>query len=248
MFSRRRSLDRRRQYSREFLESFVGDLREAGFDEVTVVLPHNYASVDPRNPEEDVDSFIARDRNFAAVILKAKNEALNETMKVLFINSNSRAIFADDTFPMAESEPSGLFFQSPDPARAYAVFQYFYEYLLQPAKSRFVALTFLGLVSVLVLLLELMSLVARGGGVIQIGRGTNFAFDAMLMGISAYVFFVFSSAPTGLWVKPKRELKIIYLVNMALKGELRDNPIVQLAMTVIGGLIVAFFAKLLGWI
>jgi len=116
MFTRRKQLDRRRYYTREFLESLASKLTEAGFDRITTILPHNYPSVDPKNSEVPFTEFLERERNYAAVILKATSTSRNELMKILFINSNSRAVFADDTFPMAESEPSGLYFQSPDPA------------------------------------------------------------------------------------------------------------------------------------
>jgi len=35
------------------------------------------------------------------------------------------------------------------------------------------------------------------------------------------------------------------MVKMAVRGEYRDNPIIQLAVTVVGGLIVAFILYLL---
>ena len=247
MFVRRRRLDRRRKYTREFLESFVGQLREAGFQKVSVILPHNYQSVDPKHSEEDFNAFLDRGRNFAAVILKAVDESRHETLKVLFVNSNKQATFVDDTFPIAESEPSGIYFESPDPGRAYAVFEYFFECLSQPTIAGFVANTLLGLVGGLYLVLELLALLSKGRGFLQLEALGNPWWDMASMLLAAYLVFRFSSTPTGLWVKPKRELKIIYLINMALKGELRDNPIVQLFVTVIGGLIVAGFAKLLGW-
>jgi hypothetical protein len=247
MFVRRRRLDRRRKYTREFLESLVGQLREAGFDHVSVVLPHNYESVDPTHPEEDIDAFLERGRNFAAVILKAVNQPAKETLKLLFVNSNKRAVFADDTFPMAESEPSGLYFESPDPARAYAVFEYFFEYLSQPSIADFVAITFLGLASGLYLVLESIALLSRGRGVLQLEWSASMWWDAASILLAGYLVFRFSATPTGLWIKPSRELNVVYLVNMALKGELRDNPIVQLVVTIVGGLIVAGITRLLGW-
>jgi hypothetical protein len=247
MFIRRRSLDRRTKYSRQFFESLVAQLREAGFDDISVILPHNYPSVDPRHPEESVDDFLGRDRNFAAVILKAHARAARETLKVLFINSNAKAIFVDDTFPMAESEPSGVYFESPDPARAYGVFQFFYEQLSRPPDSHLVSLTLLGLASMVYLSLEAVALLSKGRGILQLQLSAHPTADIFTMFLAAYLVFRLSAAPSGLWIKPKRELKLIYLLNMALKGQYRDNPLFNLSVTVVGGLIVAGLAKLFGW-
>jgi hypothetical protein len=246
MFTRRRNLDRRRHYTREFLESFVGKLREAEFDRVTVILPHNYPSVDPKNSEISFEDFLKRERNFSAVILRAISSSHGEMMKVLFINSNGKAIFSDDTFPMAESESSGLFFQSPDPARAYALFQYFYELLTTQSLIGFFLLGIGSLLSILVILIEILSLVSGKIGFLFQRYSISVVFDIVLTLLSLWIVYRFSAFPTGLWIKPKRDTKLVYLANMAIRGELKDNPLVQLIITVIGGLIVAFLAKVLG--
>jgi len=145
MFARRRVLDSRRQYTRPFFEAFVQKLKEAGFDELSVVLPHNYESVDPRNSIVTLEDYLKRERNFAAIILKARSSSRDELMKVLFVNSSDQAIFIDDTYPSAASEPTSLFFQSPDPARAFAVFEYFYEMLSGSSLKNFILLSIAGL-------------------------------------------------------------------------------------------------------
>jgi hypothetical protein len=246
MFSRRRNLDRRKHYSREFFETLLARLAEAGFSEQTVVLPQNYSSVDPKRSEEPVGEFLSRERNFAAVILKATSPQHAEMLKVLFINSNAEAIFVDDTFPRAQSEPGGMYFESPDPGRAYAVFEYFFEYLNQPSVSRFVTSTLGGVLGLIWLLAEVSALIERKQGLLQVLGQLPAWSDVVGCIAAAWLVYRLSATPSGLWIKPKRELKVIYLINMALKGELRDNPVVQLVVTVLGGLIVAGIVYLLG--
>jgi hypothetical protein len=249
MFTRRRRLDRRRKYTKEFLESFASRLGEAGFDSLSIVLPHNYPSVDPKQSEEPLSAFLERGRNFAGVIFKAYSTERQETLKILFINSNARAIFVDDTFPMAESEPSALYFQSPDPARAYAFCEYFFELLSEPPIRHFVIMTYLSLVSILFLVLQALFVFGTRKGVLMARASASGPWwDIAAAGLAAYILFRSSAAESGLWIKPKRELRLVYLLNMALKGQFRDNPLVQLVITIIGGLFVAWVAKLFGWI
>jgi hypothetical protein len=248
MFTRRRYLDRRHHYSREFLESLVSKLNAASFEKITVILPHNYPSVDPKNPEVEISDFFQRERNYAAVIFKAVSTEKKEMLKILFVNSNTRAVFADDTFPMAESEPSGVFFQSPDPARAYAFFEYFYEILSSRPFTKFILLCVASAVSFFLIVFESLSVAGHKQGIFAVRFGVTSLIDVIAVGIAIVVIFKFTAAPTGLWIKPKRELKLLYLANMALKGELRDNPIVQTIITIGGGLIVAYLAKQFGWL
>ncbi len=87
MFTRRRILHSARRYSREFFEAFVNQLSDAGFDDITVILPHNYESVDVNHSAVSVTEFLNRERNYAGVILRAHSSTKNETLKVLFKNS-----------------------------------------------------------------------------------------------------------------------------------------------------------------
>ena len=245
MFTRRRILDRRRKYTRPFFESFVQRLKEAGFDELSVVLPHNYSSVDPMNSIVTVDDYLNRERNFAAIILKARSSSRDELLKILFVNSSAQAIFVDDTFPSAASEPSSLFFQSPDPARAFALFEYFHEMLCVPSLKSFVVLSLAGLVSIVIILTELLVFVSKKVGVLQQFFALPPHWDYLVVAFGIWVAFKFFRAPTGLWIKPNRQLRLLNMVKMAVRGEYRDNPIIQLAVTVVGGLIVAFILYLL---
>jgi len=204
--------------------------------------------VDPRHSEVEFADYLGRERNYAPVILKAAATSKNELIKILFINSNARAVFADDTFPAAESEPPGVFFQSPDPARAYALSEYFYEVLSAPSKRRFIVLSIAAMLSLLLILLELLTAASGKAGFLQERYGITPWVDLGLTLSGLVILYKFLALPTGLWIKPKRDTRLLYLANMAVKGEFEDNPLVQLTITVIGGLVVAFLAKLLGLI
>lgn len=138
MFSRRRPLDRRRKYSKEYFHILLNQLKEGGISDISIILPHNYETVDPKNSEVSPEDFIKKERNYAAIIVVAKSKERKEILKVLFVNSSAKAIFVDDTFPSAMSEPPSLYFQSPDPARAFALFEYFFEFLNQGSLRSFV--------------------------------------------------------------------------------------------------------------
>ncbi len=245
MFSRRRALDGSRQYSREFFEAFIADLRRAGFDRVRVRLPHNLVGLDQESV--DIEAFLNRERNYPSAILVASNEQRQETLKVLFVNLKAaRAVFVDDTFPNSQSEPPQLYFQSPDPARTYAVFEFFHEYLQRSSLMRHWVLWFATVVGGVVIAAEALSLLSRGRGFLTVVRGTFWVWDIVFAGVAVVVFFGFFSEPKGLWVKPTRELRLFYLVRMAARGELRDNPLVSLVVGILGAVITAVILKLLG--
>jgi hypothetical protein len=246
MFSRRRYLDRRKKYSREIFLSLLPELSEAGFEDISVVLPHNYETVDPRNSVIPVQEFINRERNYAAVIVIAKSKDRNETLKILFVNSSAKALFVDDTFPSAASEPPALYFQSPDPARTYALFEYFYEILNQGSAREFVIFSLFQLVATIFLLLETFSALGKKGLLISRQFHLPIYLDITAVLLSFLVIYRFYSQPSGLWIKPRRETRLLSFFKMAIRGELRDNPVVQLLITILGGLIVAILAKLFG--
>ena len=223
MFSRRRTLDRRRKYTREFFETLISRLGEAGFDDIRIVLPHNYSSVDPRNSIVSAEDYLGRERNYAAIIVLAQSAPRNETLKILLVNSAATAIFVDDTFPSAASEPPALYFQSPDPARAYALFEYFHEYLSQGSLGRFVFHSVAGLVSILFIGLEMFAALGRRRGILSLNLDTPTFLDVVLTIIAGILAYGFYSQPTGLWIKPRRELRLLYLAKMAVRGVLRST-------------------------
>jgi len=246
MFSRRRYLDRRRKYSKDFFLSLLQRLSEAGFEDISVVLPHNYETVDPRNSEVSVQDFLDRERNYAATILIAKSKERNELMKILFVNSSAKALFIDDTFPSAASEPPALYFQSPDPARTYALFEYFFDLLNQGSIRQFVLFSIVQLIASVFIFMEAFSLLGKKGFFISKRFHLPIYIDLIAAILSISVVYRFFSQPSGLWIKPKRETQVFSFLKMAIRGEVRDNPLIQLLITVIGGLIVAVLAKLFG--
>ena len=60
------------------------------------------------------------------------------------------------------------------------------------------------------------------------------------------IIFKFFAHPKGLWIKPKRENRLFYLANMALRGELRDNPLVNLIISIVGAVVTVLVLSLLG--
>jgi len=244
MFSRRRSLDRRKKYSKEFFLSLLQQLREAGFSEFSIILPHNYETVNPKHSIISVDEFVNKERNYAAIILIAKNIENNELLKILFVNSSSKSIFLDDTFPSATSEPPALYFQSLDPARTYALFEYFYEILSQGKPWNFILNSIINFFSLIFITSEFIYLGAKKQLLIS-GQFDLPIYVDVVISIFCIVFaFKFFLLPSGLWIKPTRETKILSMIKMAIRGEYRDNPIVQLAIVIIGGLIVLLLSKL----
>ena len=244
MFSRRRPLDRRRKYSKEFFLTLLQQLKDAGFTNISVILPHNYETVDPKNSVVSVEDFIGRGRNFAAIIVVAKAPQPNEVLKILFVNSSAKALFVDDTFPSAASEPPALYFQSPDPARTYALFEYFYDILNQGSLAAFMVSSIVQLLAQILLLSELFYFGGKKKLLLSGLFGLTIYLDVGIVILCLWFTYKFFSYPSGLWIKPRRETRLLSMLKMAIRGEFRDNPIVQLAIVIIGGLIVLALGKL----
>lgn len=244
MFSRRRSLDGTRKYSREFFEKLLADLEHAGFSGAEIRLPHNVVGMDNCliSPRE----LLNRERNYPSLILVAVRPGSQETLKVLFVNRSARAFFVDDTFPSGESQPPGLYFQSPDPARAYAVFEFFYDYLRTPRLAGYRALFLLACLAGLVLVSEVLSLTHLRDGVLSIRWGPHPLWDLLVLALSPLAIFRFLAEPKGLWIKPTRDLRFLQLLRMAARGDFKDNPLVTLVITILGTVVAAVILKWLG--
>jgi len=242
MFSIRRTLEGSRKYSREFFESFVSDLTKARFDRIEVLLPANQVGAEAHvvSPGE----LLNRERNYASIVLRAINIRKKETLKVLFINRNSRAVFLDDTFPSGESQPPGLYFQSPDPGRTYSVFHFFHDYLKRPGTSGSIWLA--AIVAGFVLFTEVVAALSMRTGVVAAQWRQSPFWDVLLVALSLLILYRYFATPRGLWVKPRREARLLQLANMALRGELKDNPLVSLVVSVLGTVIAALILKWLG--
>jgi hypothetical protein len=221
----------------------VSDLRASGFESVSVRLPHNFVQVG--QSQVTVEELLKRERNYPALILVARAERADETIKILFVNRNSRAVFVDDTFPNAESEPPQLYVQSPDPARAYALFHFFREYLQRPSLATYRIVGLLTVVSFLVMLGEILAIASRQTTLLALRWGVHPAWDIPLMLVALVLLFRFFSEPKGLWIKPTREVRLLYLAAMALRGDLRDNPLVTLVVSIIATVLATLILKLL---
>ncbi len=245
MFSRRRDLDGSRRYGREFFEALVNDLSRAGFKDIRIRLPHNLVGLD--NSLIAPDELLRRERNYPASILIATHPENTETLKVLFVNTSAKTVFADDTFPGGQSERPTLYFQSPDPGRTYSVFEFFYEYLSRLAVREFRIESLANTLAFLLALAEGITILSTGNGILGQRFHQPVYLDVVVMLASQVVAARFFALPKGLWIKPQRELRLTRLVVMAIRGELRDNPVVSVLVQVIGIILAALILRLFGF-
>ncbi len=244
MFSRRRSLSGARKYTREFFEKLLADLKDGGFPNLVIKLPHNLVGMD--NSTVSPDDLLRRERNYASLILVAQSPETDETLKILFVNRNAKTFFVDDTFPSGESQPPALYFQSRDPGRAHAVFAFFYDYLTAPRLTTHWVFAFLSFAALLLVAAEALALIGLRGGLLYRRWLLHPVWDVLAIALALLVVFRFFAEPKGLWIKPERELYPIQLLRMTLRGDFRDNPLVTLIVTVVGTVIAGFIIKWLG--
>lgn len=244
MFNKRGILGGSRKYSREFFQTLCNDLTQSGFDDIKILLPHNIVKLE--NSIITVDELLKRERNYPSLILKAISTSRNETFKILFINKNSNSVFADDTFPNAQSEPPQLYFQSPDPGRAYSVYNFFHDYLTKSSLLPYFVSFLSGILSFLVLIFEIVLFFStRKGLLIHWGIKTILG-DIAIFIIALFLLFQYHASPRGLWIKPKRELRVFYLLNMALHGEYKDNPLISLIFSIVGSILATLLLQWIG--
>jgi hypothetical protein len=244
MFSKRKALSGRHWWDRAFIVKLGSDLSSAGFSNVVVKLPHNLVGME--NSKIPIQEFLDRDRNYPSVIFVAKNGSTNETIKILFVNISRKAFFLDDTFPSGHSEPPQLFVQSPDPARAYSLFNFFYEYLRQDTSSSWFFLWLLGVLSLLFIAAEFLSFIATRRTLFQSSVQFGLLIDVISIIIALILQYRYFTAPKGLFVKEQKTAAIGNYVNMAIKGELRDNPVVNIVISVVTAIVTAAILKWLG--
>lgn len=245
MFSKRRSFSQNYKFDRRFLEKLVSDLREANFKSITIKLPHNL--INNERDEIEIQEFLDSERNYPSVILIAKNNENGETLKILFVNTSTKASFKDNTFPSGHIEPPELYVQSPDPARTYALFEFFYDYL--KGKKIVIIFSFLlwlffYIASCLFLMWDLGSLILTRSGVLSGFFNVSSVFDWIARLLAIFLIFQFFSYDTGLYIKEK-ENKYISIIRRTIRGEFRDNPIVNLVITVIGGAVGTILATII---
>jgi len=246
MFSRTRSIDPRRRYDQVFFTDLVRHLREAGFKDVSVLLPHNLSGKGIGASEVTPEEFVRRGLNYPAVILKGHSEATRETIKIFFLGANANAHFVDSTYPSAHYGPPSVYVESPDPARTYALSQFFHERLSGGSLLWFFFLGVLSIIGILLLYINIAAVVGHSSGLLQQLFGWARWTDLVLsIAISVFLLY-FYALPKGLLIAPSSAARILASVSRIAKGEVKDNPLVQLVVTVVGGVIVGFILKWLG--
>jgi len=214
------------------------------FTEQNILLSHSVVGLE--NAKLSVEDFLRLERNYPAIIFIAHSRDRDETIKIFFVNKNTKSVFADNTFPNAESEPPQLYIQSPDPARLFSLMGFFKTYLERPALGPHVLFLFLNLASLIFVIYQAFYFLKLSGVAFTEENLRWSIFRLVCVLVALLCMFKFFALPTGLWIKPKRELRVFYLVNMALKGELKDNPLVSLVVSVLGGVVTVLILKLVG--
>ncbi len=244
LYSKRKSFSRSIKFNKAFLESFKNALAAGGFSQVVFRLPHNILS-EKENDVISYDDFLKRERNYPSVILIAINPKTDETVKVLFVNISTKTFFKDNTFPSGHSEPSELYIQS-TPDRLYSLFEFYYNRFFTVTDPRSVMVEpLLGILSLFVLLYYFASMLMNKPAYFSSIYHAAL-LDYLSMALSIIFLFIFLNRQTGLYVKEK-EFKPTVWFKMAIRGEFRDNPIVNLVVGITGGFIVVLLAHILGW-
>lgn len=242
MFSKRKSFLQGYKFNKEFLEKLVNDFITSGFKQITVKLPHNL--IKDGKDEIEIQDFVNRERNYPSVILVAKNQQNNEIIKILFINISTKAFFKDDTFPSGHSESPEIYIQGPDPARVYSLFGFFYDYITKRSKNSFIS-SLLGLLCIFFISAEALTFVAKKFLIASHSFNLSVWIDYLLIFISVVVAFMFYSNDSGLYIKEK-DHKYLDAIKRALKGDYRDNPIINIIVTVIATITATVILKIIG--
>jgi hypothetical protein len=151
-----------------------------------------------------------------------------------------------DTFPSGHSESTGLFVQSPDPARTYALFHFFYEYMERSKAGPGSFILLLGILSFVLLAAEFVSLASTRKGLFDSRYGSGSWIDGVALVVAVIVQMAYFRASKGLFVKERQPFRIGSYINMALRGELRDNPVVSIVVSVLASIATALILKWLG--
>lgn len=243
MFTKRKAFAQYRKFNKQFIESFVGELKQAGLTDIEIKLPKNL--IEDGKDVIKINEFLNRGRNYPALILIARNKSKSEELKALFINISSKTKFIDDTFPSGHSEPPELFVQTQDPVRTHGLFGYFYEYLVTKSLGPNILLWVLSLSFFAIFLLEVKWFSqTRMLFLANIFRWSSVT-DILLILMGFVIIFQFFSQDSGLFVK-EREIRWLSLIRRLLKGEYKDNPFVNLIAAIIGTVLAALILKLFG--
>lgn len=243
LYSKRKAFTKWRKFDKAFLESFNNALYSGGFSEVSFKLPHNL--LNENQPDEiSYEDFLKRERNYPSIILIAKNPTTDELVKVLFVNISTKTFFKDNTFPSGHSEPSELYVLS-SPEKLLSLFGFYYSFfkLNNPAKPLVESL--LGLGSMGLLFTYLLTYLSHKEAYFTSTLHAPL-LDYISVGLAIAYLFVFFNKQSGLYVKEK-EFRPAVWIKMAIKGEFRDNPVINLLVTLLGGVLAGLLLHLLGW-
>jgi len=104
----------------------------------------------------------------------------------------------------------------------------------------------LSIIGILLLYINIAAVVGHSSGLLQQLFGWARWTDLVLsIAISVFLLY-FYALPKGLLIAPSSAARILASVSRIAKGEVKDNPLVQLVVTVVGGVIVGFILKWLG--
>jgi hypothetical protein len=244
MFTARKRLKGNRLYSREFLVSFSEDLKRAGFTEIYIKLPHNIVGTE--NNKISLDDFLNKERNFPSLIFESINPTNNEEIKILFVNISAKAFFVDDIFPSGHSEPQEIFVRSNDPARVYSLINFFKSYIENESiKSPTIFISIIYIISLIFIISQIFSLFAQFKFILNYKYQLPVWLDVSLLLVSLFVMYKMILIPKGLYITKRPDRGVVRYINMALKGQLVDNPMVSLIISILGSLIVAIIFKLI---
>ena len=139
--------------------------------------------------------------------------------------------------------------QSPDPARVYALSGFFSDYFQSIGRKKWsVPRFFLYLGALVLLVAEFLSVVGGKGFVSSLYPSLGFGalMDLILGALAIYIVFISHRTPKGLYVNPPPRHSIWSLANRAAHGQVMDNPLVSLIVTIVAGIITALVLKALG--
>ncbi len=245
MFSRLGTFSSNYWFTRPVFEKLVSDLDTAGFCSINIMLPHNL--VEGGKDLIPVDDFLDSERNYPSLILIAQNEHLNETIKVFLVNISKKAFFKDSTFPSGHSERPGVYVQSPDPARTHSLFEFFYNYLTESGRHSpsFLGWLFYG-VCLVFMFTEVVAFFGTQRTLLQDTVRGGMLLDMGGVMVAIFGLYNLFQQPKGLYIRERPKKSLVQYANMAITGELRDNPLANLVLVVLGTVLATLILRLLG--
>lgn len=236
MFIRRKALSGRTKYDKNFVIALRDKLLEAKLDTITIKIPHNY-SKDNEESEISIDEFLNRERNYPSIILRATNNN-KEEVKILFVNISAKSFFYDHTFPSGHSEPSELYISTSDPVRTWGLFEYFFSYISRNENKSEVFVVIGFFLSLTMFIAEFASYLNTEKLILNSKFGYSPAIDIGAIIICLIILVRYFNSDKGVYVK-ERDKKASQMLLMLIKGEFRDNPILNFALSIVASIIAS---------